>query len=733
MNRRKLAMVWLLAGAAWLAPQARANTYYVDATGGSDGSTGLTTGQAWKTVAKVNGAALAAGDLVLFKRGETWRESLNPAASGAAGNPIKFDAYGSGEAPTLSAALPLGAGAWSVDSGYVWKAAVTGTSMNFVLLGTIWGNKQTAKANVTANRDWYFASNTLYVYAQGNPSSYYGDIEAITLAGTPLIYVNGRSYLEFQHFRLTYFDTYGARVAGAADHLTFANLYVDGQVPNGTLPHGFYVSATPSPGDINFYNDDAHRNYNGFRFDGGATLIRVKNCRGYANRNKGLEDNTGGAHYSYSHFYANNLAIMNSQDMTGGVNDGNNIAADTWPGVTGFARYPARVSFTVDDVGLVTGADGFVDSLLPEFTARGLKMSIGFTTGYALSTSLIPKVLEWIGSGHDINSHSWSHQYYTSPNAFTLRYTGAGTAATASLAGNRLTTAITGGPGGENLDLDLNNATYDTVSELVATINGRGVYAATQDAGAQGAAHSFTLADVTTQNIKSTYTLQFQKDRLMPDELGASRNWLQTNVAGLTNVKVYVYPDGIEDTATQGWAAAAGYEGARGALAMGLGSKEVYGAGVNLQNITSFGTSGMRGMTAAQIEAKMAALVFKASVWGVPYGLFCHNAELTAAEVGYILDGLVGRGALVITNSQMADAVHGMAAIGTGTYYVASAGGEVDFRPTGTSPVLNAGAGLGTSYALDLEGMDQGVFGAGWEMGTWAVVQGSPLVVVVGE
>ena len=711
---------------------ANAATYYVDATNGDDTKDGQTVVTAWKTIAKVNGSTFAAGDQILFKRGEVWRESLVPPSSGMSGNSIKFDAYGSGDAPTITGYLPLAVAAWTVDSGNVWKASVTGSSMNFVQFGTVWGNKQTAKANVVTSRDWYFASNTLYVFSQGNPATFYGTVGAILQPNGQLVYINGRTYVDIQHFKVTFFDTYGVRVGGASDHLNIANLYVDGLVPNGTLPHGFYVSATPNPTDINFYNDDSHRSYNGFRFDTGATSIKVTNCRAYANRNKGLEDNTGGVTYSYSHFFANSIAIINSQDVTGGNDGGHNLQADTWPAITGFTKYPAQISFTVDDIGLVTGADSYVNSLLPIFTARGLKLSVGVTTGYALSTSLIPTIQGWFNSGHDINSHSWSHQYYTNTNAFTIKYTGTGTAATMTISGNVLSTSITGGPGGENMSLDLTNSTYDTISELVATINGRGVYTATQDPNCQGAVHSYTLADASAQNILSTYTPQIQKDRLEPDEIGQSRNWLQSNIAGLTNVKVYVYPDGIEDSSTQGWVIAAGYEGARGALSMGLGNKEVYGTGVNVQNITSFGTSTMHGMTSAQISAKMAALVFKARVWGVPYGLFDHNGELTPAEVGYILDGLVTAGAVMMTNTQLIDSVYGMSPNDTGTYYtLAAPGNDPDFHPTSASPVVNAGTDLGATFKYDVAGVDQSVFGAGWEMGAYAYIPATTYLVVV--
>ncbi|MBA3912292.1 MAG: right-handed parallel beta-helix repeat-containing protein [Acidobacteriales bacterium] len=448
---------------------ATATTYYVDATGGLDGNDGLSVATAWKTVAKVNSASLVPGDQVLFKRGEIWRESLVPGSSGTSGNPVVFDAYGTGEPPTLTGYLDLPASSWTLDSGNIWKAAVTATSMAYVMFGSEWGYKQTSGKSACVNpRDFYFYANTLYVFSQGNPAAVYGSVAAMLQAYGQMVYVNGKSWLTFQHLRLTYFDSYGLRIGGASDHITVANVTADGIIPTGAQPHGFYVSASPSPGDINFYNDEANRNYDGFRFAGSATGIKLENCKGYANRDKGLQDDTGAATYSYCHFYANGLGVFQSTDTQGGIAGPGNIAQDTWPAVTGFNMYPARITTTVDDVGLAQGTDTYINSLLPQYDARGLKMSMAVTAGYA--SSVVGQVSSWLAAGHDINSHSWSHQYYTNTNAFSIQYTGTGTAATFTISGNRLTTTITGGPGGEALSLDLTSSSYDSMSELVATI-----------------------------------------------------------------------------------------------------------------------------------------------------------------------------------------------------------------------------------------------------------------------
>jgi hypothetical protein len=146
---------------------AEATTYYVSSSAGSDSNNGTSAGTAWQTVAKVNAQTLLPGDSVLFRRGDVWNESLVPSASGAAGNPITFDAYGTGAAPNLTGYYAVPSSAWVLVSGNAWKAALPAgfTAVNFCLFGSVWGQKVTAAtANLTDTLDFYLASGSLYVY-----------------------------------------------------------------------------------------------------------------------------------------------------------------------------------------------------------------------------------------------------------------------------------------------------------------------------------------------------------------------------------------------------------------------------------------------------------------------------------------------------------------------------------------------------------------------------------------
>jgi hypothetical protein len=132
---------------------ARATSYYVSSSAGNDANGGTSSSAAWKTIAHVNGQTFQPGDSILFKRGDVWNESLTPGSSGSLGNPIKFDAYGTGAAPNLTGYYAVPSTAWVLVTGNAWKAPVpaTYTAINFCLFGSVWGQKVGAvSSNLTA-------------------------------------------------------------------------------------------------------------------------------------------------------------------------------------------------------------------------------------------------------------------------------------------------------------------------------------------------------------------------------------------------------------------------------------------------------------------------------------------------------------------------------------------------------------------------------------------------------
>lgn len=722
---------------------ASATTYYVDPAG-RNGNNGLSPQTPWRTLLKVGISTFQPGDVILFKRDAVWNEWLTPPSSGTAGNVIKFDAYGNGRPPEFTGLYATTVAQWTNIGGNVWQIPLTATQpisqLNFVQFGTMWGNSQSAQSLLANDRDWYYdpVAQNLYVWsAVGNPVTHYGSVSPIILSGQALINVDGVSYVEIQHIKLDWYDGYGVQVQGASDHVWLANMMADSQVPNATVPIGFYVHPTGTPGDIHLYNTDAHRNYVGYRFDGTPTTIELKNCRAYANRTYGLMDNTGAVIYSYCHLYANNLATGVSTDVTGApgpIDGGNNIAADTPPNVRGFMQYPARITVTYDDPGLVDGSHQYIEALLPMIQSKGIPLSIAVVTGYALSQQLIPTFQSWINAGWDVNCHSVSHQYFVFPNAFTIQYTGsAATSVTLSISNNQFTISAPGDPNAQvswNLSssgMDMVPSGLDTLGGLVYTLNQRGVFSVTEDPNMKPAVKSEDLADVPAQDIKSSpYLLLEDKTRLMTDEIGWSKAWMNANLTGMPANRVYIYPGSYEDTSTEAITVGDGFSGARGSGSMdpAPNAATVAASGIDVQNVLSQGVvPNFQNLSDSQLANKLQAMVFKSAVWGVPCGIFWHVNELTPHQVGVMLDTLKSSGATLMSNTQLVNYLLGTQQNSGTTYYAdVTTGPPVDLRPTQASPVVDHGATLSSEYEYDLMGINQNLFGSGWETGALVFV-----------
>jgi len=90
---------------------------------GSDTNDGFSPKSPWRSLAKVNAAALKPGDQVLFKRGNTWRGQL-VAQSGREGAPVTYGAYGTGDKPLLlGSASRSQPSDWQHEGGNIWATA----------------------------------------------------------------------------------------------------------------------------------------------------------------------------------------------------------------------------------------------------------------------------------------------------------------------------------------------------------------------------------------------------------------------------------------------------------------------------------------------------------------------------------------------------------------------------------------------------------------------------------
>jgi len=182
----------LFAGNGWGA------TYYVDQTGGNNANPGTSTGNAWKTVAKVNSSSFFPGDSILFKRGEVWRDAaLVVPSSGSAGNPITFGAYGTGANPVINGANIFTS--WTQEDQGGWYAYWVTSTVNpyIVMQNDTRLQKSATKAGMTPGTHWWDSGNNrVYIRTTGNdnPSGYKMQVaQRPSRAG--LIQYNGKSYI----------------------------------------------------------------------------------------------------------------------------------------------------------------------------------------------------------------------------------------------------------------------------------------------------------------------------------------------------------------------------------------------------------------------------------------------------------------------------------------------------------------------------------------------------------
>ncbi len=130
-----------------------AATYYVSPTG-NDSNSGTSSGQAWRTINRVQQIAgsLQAGDQVLFERGGRYPGKLTVNSSGSSSNPIIISAYGSGAAPVISGSI-LTSG-WTQYQGNIWRTSVAAP------VKQVWSNGTLMTLARFPNTGWLYTSSS---------------------------------------------------------------------------------------------------------------------------------------------------------------------------------------------------------------------------------------------------------------------------------------------------------------------------------------------------------------------------------------------------------------------------------------------------------------------------------------------------------------------------------------------------------------------------------------------
>jgi len=82
-------------------PALLTDTYYIDAEQGNDENDGLTEETAWQTLEHINSLQFGPGAQLLFKSGQNWFGSLQPAGTGEEGNLFVIGKFGDGPRPAI--------------------------------------------------------------------------------------------------------------------------------------------------------------------------------------------------------------------------------------------------------------------------------------------------------------------------------------------------------------------------------------------------------------------------------------------------------------------------------------------------------------------------------------------------------------------------------------------------------------------------------------------------------
>lgn len=85
---------------------ALATEYFLDSAGGDDANDGKSPETAWRSLARLDKAALEPGDVVRFRRDRVWRGTLR-AKSGSEGKPVVYSDYGDGAKPRILQSVDL--------------------------------------------------------------------------------------------------------------------------------------------------------------------------------------------------------------------------------------------------------------------------------------------------------------------------------------------------------------------------------------------------------------------------------------------------------------------------------------------------------------------------------------------------------------------------------------------------------------------------------------------------
>lgn len=224
-----------------LCPLAEAATYYVSSRSGRDSNSGLSPRSAWRTLDRVNHAQLRPGDSVLLKRGETWRETLQPPSSGMEREVIQVGAFGLGSRPVISGSDRVPSTKWTRSGRFQYFSLSGGAP------ASLWNHdirlvRVASLDKLNSPSKWWFDPAAQRIYMEAT-----SDVREIEVQHRDVNIDNGeRSHIVYDNLDLRHARE-GLRLyawSSTVSDITLQNSAAgtEPSAPRGTMSAGVYAS-----------------------------------------------------------------------------------------------------------------------------------------------------------------------------------------------------------------------------------------------------------------------------------------------------------------------------------------------------------------------------------------------------------------------------------------------------------------------------------------------------------
>jgi hypothetical protein len=264
---------------------------------GCDENDGQSPQTAWQTIGRVNAAELAPGDVVLFRRGDSWREQLIPASGSPKGH-VTYGAYGQGEKPLLLGSVERNdPHDWTHEGNGVWATAPLVRDVGNVIFDgeASCGVKVWNESEVDRQGEYWYDEDrhVLKLFSSRSPAEHYSDVECALRRH--IIAQSNKSYVIYENLALRYGGAHGIG-GGNTHHIIVRDC--DFSFIGGGDQHG---------------GDRTVRFGNGVEFWGNARDCLVERCRLWEIYDAALTNQNSGPNVSQLNItYRHNL-IWNSE------------------------------------------------------------------------------------------------------------------------------------------------------------------------------------------------------------------------------------------------------------------------------------------------------------------------------------------------------------------------------------------------------------------------------------